>query len=354
MGWFFFGNDTSKPKTRRSSKKSQEADQASWFQRVLSKRALLLAVGAVVLVTLIVTSWVISKKHLVQYTSHRDVVPFAVEDVALANAPMWMSYAIQLELQEAVATQLPVNPLDEQGMSRLLRTLSLNPWVQQVERIERHGGMIRHNGRRHLQSVIVLHASYRKPMAVVQESRDSDRYHWVDRFGVRLPVVCRGMKEVELCGLPLIVNVHSAPSLQGEVWPGEDLKAGLALVNQSGMSAYLKQIQAIDVGAKDQKGRIHLFLPTDKPSLVKWKRDGGSDSQTRHMMRQALRSKGRSGIIWGLAPGAEEAIDPLAPVKVKRLESVQRQKGTIDARGRVVDISGATALVLNPTFADRR
>jgi len=351
MGWFFFGKPTSKAKSGGSTKKADDgADQAPGS----GKRALLSAAGVAVLIALIVTSWIIGKKHLVEYTIHRDVVPFATEDVALADAPMWMSYAIRLELKEAVVTQMAANPLNEQGMSRMLKTLSLNPWVERIERIERHGGMIRHLGRRHLRRIIVLHATYRKPMAVVQESRRSNRYHWVDQYGVRLPVVCKGMKEVELCGLPLIVNVYSAPSLEGEVWPGEDLKAGLALVNLLSKTPYLSQTEAIDVGARDKDGRIHLFLITDKPILVKWKRGQGSDSQTRHMMRQALRSNGRSGIIWGLAPGAEEAIDPLAKVKVNRLHSVQRQKGTIDARGRVVDISGATALVLNPTFADRR
>jgi len=272
----------------------------------------------------------------------------------LADAPVWMSLGVQYEIQNEVAMQLSSNPLDEQGMDRLLAALSCNPWVAKVERNERHGRMIHHGGRRHLRSRIVLHAIYRKPMAVVQESTGSNNYHWVDGQGVRLPVTCKGIKEVEICGLPLIVNVSSEPGLTGEIWPGKDLEAGLALVGLLGKTPYMNQAEAIDVGARDSQDRVHLFLPTDKPDNVKWRGGGGSDSQTRYAMRQSLRKNGRSGVIWGLAPGLDESIDPPASDKLVRLHSVQLQKGTIDARGRVVDISGATALVLNSTFADRR
>ncbi len=229
--------------------------------------------------------------------------------VVLVNQPGWMSPLLRQEIDGQVLRELGTDPLDGSDLMRVARVLSQNPWVAQVQRVQRkpHGQ-------------IDIEATFREPVAVV-EGRDG--YHLVDAGAVRLPGLYL-KHQLDALGLPLLVGVGSAPRGEGEVWPGDDLRAGIDLVLLLDEAPYQGQIVSYDVSGRDARGRVRLSLLT-----------------THGVVR------------WGLAPRLIQAVEPDAMVKKDRLASVYQQRGEIDAGGKVVELFGPRVFVHQPDYAAR-
>ncbi|MEO0587805.1 MAG: hypothetical protein AAF078_09210, partial [Planctomycetota bacterium] len=118
-------------------------------------------------------------------------------------------------------------------------------------------------------------------------------------------------------GLPVIVGSGERVPSPGRAWGGEHLHAGLALIGWLAERGFDGPIEAYDVSQRDARGRTRLVL----------------------------RTAGGGRVVWGLPPGGEGAIEPMAERKLESVRYVGQVRGSIDAGGGVVDVTGAQIVV---------
>jgi hypothetical protein len=338
MGWLLLRKKKSAARSKGTSPAPATASksiEARWdpHRTLQGLKALALTCALV----LAVWGWRAGDRALREHFAKHRATIIPPESIELMDAPSWMHATVERDLQRLVADQLRFDPLLTEGLNDAVEALKASAWVRHVDRVERQPDRVR------------VWAVYRHPVAAIAEvTRRGTVYHWVDGRGVRLPVTANSLRELDPA-LPLVLGVQSVPAKVGGVWEGEDLQAGLALVRELQGQKLLKQVRALDVGARDGRGRVHLFLATDRREPVAWGRLPGS-GDVRKAMREKLRELSRTGVIWGLPPGQEQSVDLDADHKLIRLVSVQDRYDSIDARGKVVDISGGAAMVLQPSF----
>ncbi len=252
-------------------------------------------------VATVVLGWGYAERRLGSYAAQLNSSHMHAGSVDLADAPSWMNPILLDQLRRTVANQVGHDPLDNDSLQRAALVLAANPWIEWVSRVQRtHTGVVR------------VFAQYRQPVAVVQ---GRDGYHLVNDQGVRLPGLYLSHQLNQLA-LPLIVGTSQAPRREGEVWPGDDLQAGLSLVLLLQDQPYWGQVGQIDVSHRDARGRQRLTMHT-----------GG-------------------GIVrWGFPPGQEHAIEPPALTKKRWLAEVYQQRGSIDAGGKIVEVFGPAVFV---------
>ncbi len=306
MSWFLRSHDARKRKSRPSSVRSPRPwDPLRTLAAVKLLLVLAVAGGAGY-------GWQFSREALRDYARRRAPVAVSAQDVVLADAPGWMNDPLAASIRDLVAAEIHGRPLDAGALGRAVGALRQSPWVELVSKIEQ----------RSLNQVIV-HASYRRPVALV-EGRDG--YHLVDAHGMRLPGLYSASQWRSL-RLPLIVGQASAPGPLGKPWPGEDLRAGLALVAQLAPTGLAQHLEAIDVSGRDERGRVQLVL---------WTGEGRDRRRSAH-------------IVWGLTPHAETPYEPDAGTKINRLAAVLSRRG---AQGKIIDISGAAVWQREPVGGD--
>jgi len=301
MGWFLSKNKRRGP----ASRSRQTVKPKPWDSRRTLKN--LKRLGGVVGVLGLLAGWQGLERYLSSEVVTRQATWADAVQVTLVDAPAWMNQMVHQDLCHLVADQAGCNPLDQNSLQRAAAFLSKSAWVEQVDHVRRFN-----RGR------IAVVAQYRQPVAVV-ERPDGDRL--VGAGGVLLPGLYMRHQRPEL-GLPVIAGVATAPQQEGGVWPGSDLQAGLRLLSLLGDQPYLDQIRCVRVDQRDQRGRIHLVLRTD------------------HGM-----------VRWGLPPGMDQVVEPDPVTKKRWLADVYRQRGSIDAGGKMVDIHGAAVFVY-PLTAD--
>ena len=302
MGWFL---NRPKSKTRRASRK-KAADRTPWDpQRTLQALKIIAGVAAVVGIILL-ARW--GDASLRDYIAEHHPAPVTAEAVTLADPPAWMTDGVRNELKRAVAEHAGSDVLDANALHPAALALADVPWVEHVEQVRRSrdGGL----------EVV---AAYRQPIAVVE---GLDGYHLVDIHAVRLPGVYTAEQAGRL-SLPRITGTAAAPPrAAGQVWPGDDLAGGLALVALMADEPYAPQVRGIDVSERDRLGRIRLALVTPQ---------------------------GR--VIWGLPPGSEGSLEENAQSKLDRLRQLTAQHGSIDLGGQTVLLYGPTLQTLQPATA---
>ncbi len=158
---------------------------------------------------------------------------------------------------------------------------------------------------------VQVSANYRYPVAMVK--RD-DTYFLVDAHRIRLPGSYRYEPTWKL-----VQGVTAEAPQAGAVWMGEDLTAGLAVLDRIARESFAYQVTGVHV--ENYAGRVdpyrsHILLATD-------------------------RSEGR--IAWGSALG-QEVEENFAEQKLALLRANYRETGRVDADHLVIDIS---------TFPDR-
>ena len=302
MSWFLINR---KKKTRPASRPAKPLpSQVAWDPRRTLRG--FKALGLVAMLVGVAVGWRYAERSLKHYTATTSrAARVAPAGVILAHEPPGMSLLLG-ELKETVARQIGADPLRNDGLRRAAEVLARNPWVERVHEVRRRG-----DGK------ILVSARIRQPVAVV---KGVDGYHMVDAKGVRLPGLYLE-HQLESLDRLVIVGVALQPGEAGEVWPGEDLQAGLALIPWLVDAPYVKQIRAVDVSQRDTRGRVRLILHTD-----------------RGMVR------------WGLAPGVDQAVELDVVGKLRRLEQLHTQKGSIDAGGKIVDIYGPAIFVHQPSL----
>lgn len=302
MSWFLFEKKKRPRSTRRTSKPTSTAKAWDPQRTLMGLKALSVAVVLVAGAY----GWSRSERYLTRYvTDSRHDTRIVSQDVIFDQEPAGMSLLLE-DLKEAVVEQIGVDPLRNDGLQRAAVVLARNPWVAQVHEVRRRG-----DGK------ILVSADIRQPLAVV---KSADGYHLVDAKGVRLPGLYLEHQLGHMRQL-LIIGVALQPGEEGEVWPGDDLQAGLALVPWLVDKPYAQQITAVDVSDHDTRGRTRLALHT-----------------AQGMVR------------WGLAPGCDQAVELDTAGKLLRLEHLYAQKGSIDADGKIVDIYGPAIFVHQATL----
>ena len=279
MAWLIFKRSGKKKTSRGKSKKSTNGFAANWTPE---RTLLALRCAAVVAVVGgLVAGWYYSERSLRQYVKNSQSARVDVSNVTLADQPDWMGAWLSNDLSAIVAQRVSADPMDGKSLADAATALERNPWVARVHRIERHPNR-----------KVVVQASFHRPAAVVGGDAG---YHLVTQNGMLLPGVYRN-DQLDVLGLPVIEGVGAAPVAEGAVWPGEDLQAGLDLVNVLKGEWYLPQLSSIRVDQRDRMGRIRLMLIT---------RTGGT-------------------LIWGLPPGEDQVVEASTHVKRERLRIYSR------------------------------
>lgn len=306
MSWFLIARGNK----RSNARKQASTPPGTWDpMRTLAAVKLLLILAAAIGAGY---GWRYGRDALRDYARRHAPQAVQPDGVILADAPPWMSQPLSLRLRGLVAAELYGRPLDGDALARAVGALRESPWVESVDRVER----------RSLGSVVVT-ARYRRPVALVEAP---DGCHLVDAFAVRLPGIYAADQQTQL-RLPLIVGQQAPPPPIGNAWPGDDLRAALALTRHLSQTPILQSVTAVDVGHRDQRHRIRLIL---------WTGPGRDLARSPH-------------VIWGLPPGAEQPYEPDADTKLSRLAVVIRRAS---AREKIVDISGAAVWQHEPIGGD--
>jgi len=296
MGWFLVSKrkkKKTKSARRNGGAKPFDPHVMLWFIRCMT---VLGAVG------LTIASWQWAEHALTEYVGTHEAVAVTPHHVVLTSRPGWMSPMLTEELQQLVSNCITADPLRGQSLEQAASVLANSAWVAAVKRVRRET-----DGR------IIVDAVYRAPTALI-EWRDG--YRLVDNFGIRLPGLYLD-HQVDQLEMPIITGATSGPSSPGNLWPGEDVQAGLKLVAMLKNERFASQIRAYDVSGRDERNRMRLALQTFNGGLVRW----------------------------GLPPGDEQSLEPDARIKLQWLAAIHRQRGQIDAGGKIVDLYGPAVFV---------
>ena len=303
--------------SRNKSKKKRKADQPkrSWLRAKpakqrdpyepsdsgLLRRALSLLLLAGIILGLGAGVYFGQRYMGSQVGQQRAVTP----TIVLHDVPTWMGSARTDGIRQEIATQIGDNPMDRRSLSLAADTLRINPYIERVLRIERHRA-----------DRVDAYLVYREPVALVGAR---DGYHLIDRHGHRLPGVYP-YHQLESLGLPAITGAAFAPPREGEAWRGDDLAAGLKVVQTIQTQPWAQQVLGIDVAnyaGREDRTLPHLVMMTD-----------------------------RGVVRWGRAPGDERVYEPPVDRKLAMLRRVaESYGGRIDAGGGVVDVYTDTPLI---------
>ena len=219
------------------------------------------------------------------------------------DPPVWLtsdsSGRILRDIAAAANPGAGVDIRDPDLCRRITEGLQRSPWVAEVQRVSKQA-----DGR------IRVRALYREPFALVEVNGSA---YLVDCAGVRLPV------RYDVARVPdhywndwfRIVGVAEQVPAEGELWPGDDLAAGLRLVEflreatARGEVPFRSALRTIDVANYDlrvQKLEGQLRIHTVSP---------------------------RCNIIWGMPPGEEYGVEPTARRKLDTLRTVYAERGQL-------------------------
>jgi hypothetical protein len=136
------------------------------------------------------------------------------------DKPAWLdteSYCAVLEgLENALRIFPDTDIFDSRVCEYVGATLKRSPWIERVDRVtKRADGLIR------------VHAAFRRPFTFIE--RDGVAY-LIDEKGVLLPHQER-VEDISHTDWLTIRGVrHPAPSQAGQLWEGEDVQRGIALI----------------------------------------------------------------------------------------------------------------------------
>lgn len=195
---------------------------------------------------------------------------------------------------------------------RVAEGLQSSPWVAEVQRVSKQA-----DGR------VRIRALYREPFAFVELEGTA---YLIDRSGVRLPRTYR-VTQVEdryWNDWLRIVGVAGGIPQEGEAWAGDDLAAGLRLVE------YLKEATAR--GEVPFRSSLRTVDVANHRLRVD-KLDGALRIRTVYP---------QGYINWGLPPGEEYNIEASASRKLEMLRALYSERGELP--GVVLDVRGAEGI----------
>lgn len=193
--------------------------------------------------------------------------------------------------------------LIEPGLAEAVATKLSEPssaWVRRVVRVVKRPP-----------DTLVIRCEFRRPVAWV---RHAEREYLVDAEGVRLPGRYR-RDVLSASGLPQVAGVQSPPPPIGNVWQGAEVQAGLSVLHRVRTQPYSHQITGVSVEnyiGRRQRERSHIDLLTNLAG---------------------------ARVVWGRAPGEEQAAETSADQKLALMQSIYEHTGRIDMNQSRVDIT---------------
>ena len=273
--------------------KEWKPNNTLWFIRISG--GLTLALGVVV-------GGYFAEQALTDYSQARKSIVMKPDAVDLVSAPTWMSQGLKQHIRFVVASKAGDHPLDSAGLERAAEVLAKDAWVKEVRQI-----------RRTPEGYVRVWAEYRQPIALVEKP---DGCRPIDSQGTRLPGLYP-MSEAITLGLPILKGVPTNAVSDGDIWPGSELHAAIALASTLYREPYYSQIKSIVIAPKDDRDRVRLSLETLNGTLN-----------------------------WGLAPGTEGTLEAAATTKKSRIAMIwNASHRSLDIAGRNVDINSAGVFV---------
>ncbi|MEM1353519.1 MAG: hypothetical protein AAGC44_02280 [Planctomycetota bacterium] len=297
MGWFL--THGKKNKKKATARRGQSAGPSWDPKRTLLGLKFAGAIGAVIGVAL---AWHLAEERLLAHANTRHASPVTPDDIVFSEEPRWMTPAEINQLRANIASHIAPGPMERSGLEQVVEELREHPrLVQELRQV-----------RRTPEGTIELDVSFRKPAAIlrmrnpVTNEPSTDGYHVIDPEGYALfgPV---HLHDVYHLGLPRIEYVSSdyrPRDNQGEFrWQGNEVAAGLALIEQLKGDPVMDVIETIRVDGRDERQRIRLVL------IVPVRPTAASEPI-------------RCAIVWGMPPGQERSIEADADQKLLALRRV--------------------------------
>lgn len=217
----------------------------------------------------------------------------------------WLPASVRDELLTLAYQQIDAvpEPFSSQSLRAVGDALGQTGWFDRINAV-----------RREPQGVVHVSADWRAPAAVVR--RDTIDY-LVGRTGEILPIAYQAGESAQraIIGARLDPPKAARRILPGRPWPGADVRAGLDLLRLIETRPWRDQVVAVDVS--DYLAQRRLVL------ISKW--------------------NGRT--IWGCGPADSHPGEVATEVKLRRLDTLVREFGQVDAKRRIVEIAGPILLV---------
>lgn len=298
-------------KAKRGPKASSAAQEADRARRAEAARAGLTVFATVVVFGALAGGFVAGVPRMERVLDTDRPAPAAKVvfewPQASGGAPgqTWLPQETRDELLAVAHQELDRIPdeFSAQGLQRAGEALLRTGWFERVSGVQREAG-----------GVIHVVGMWRVPAAVVRRQNVD---YLVARGGQMLPLAYQR----DTSGRTAIIGAQLDPPkergqvLQGGVWPGADVKAGLDLLTLIGAHSWRGQIVAVDVSEYLANRRLVL--------ITRW--------------------NGRA--VWGGAPGESVPGEVSDEVKLRRLDVLAKEFGQVDSKRRVVEVAGPILLV---------
>lgn len=211
----------------------------------------------------------------------------------------WLPAPVRIELMRLAGANLTPDPFDREALVRTRARLEATGWIRQVTTLAREPG-----------GVVRIAGEWRLPAALVKRGRET---YLVARGGELLQLPPNA--PLKPGSLFTIMNPFAEPPADapgrptfGKAWPGGDVQAAVALLEQLHTIPGADQVVGIDLQGYMKTGK--LILVTDRGTRIVW-----------------------GSAVDEVAPGEVKA-----EVKLARLREFVRTYGRIDAGQRRIEI----------------
>jgi len=264
------------------------------------------------LVATVITLTALSVREMYRFVDRRVVFPQKPPKLVMLNRPVWMSDSLADQIIKAAKPLGLHSVFDHQLLVDTATSLQSSPWVKKVNAVRRLYDQSPGD-------TLEIDCDFRIPTALVKWA---DVYWLVDNDGFMLPASYSRQQLDRITtaadgklNLRVIEGIAHAPMVPGELWPGDDLAAGLEMARTLANRDYTEQITTIDVS--NYSGRLDR-----------------RDSQV------VLLTKFDTQIRWGRPPSSKDAfVDVPVAQKLLALEMMFNQYHRVDANQPWVDIS---------------
>jgi hypothetical protein len=208
--------------------------------------------------------------HLLESRVDRALASRVEPSLRIVDVPQTLTGTVDAALRDALTPLMARSWTEAELCREMAGVAAQSGWVRQV-----------HSVRRHSDGVFEIRCDFRAPFAMVQGGAS---FYLVDEEGVRLPgVYAYDPRWIFLAGV-----THSSPAV-GERWPGDDIPAGLAVVEAIREEPYAAQITSVILdnyeGRVDARA-VHVELATDNQGRILWGSPPGQEIEENSVLQK--------------------------------------------------------------------